>query len=145
MELAETTTPGSGPLVQVPSLLHGAPIEMTPTSKQKTPDPNLVLFQQLILTIEISNAMKRRLNTYRQRYRIDPDKLEPGSDDEPKDPMPDLAGFMDLPLTLAAIQVNALETNLPDNLPSDMDSHPTMPNLSGPTHVHMVLNPHQVN
>jgi len=47
------------------------------------------------------------------RRRIDPDELEPIAKDEPEDPMPDIAGFLDLPLPLAADLTNSLETNQP--------------------------------
>jgi len=40
--------------------------------------------------VKKSNAMKRRLNTYRHRGRINPDELEAVSYDEPEDPMPDV-------------------------------------------------------
>jgi len=41
--------------------------------------------------------MKRRLNTYLQRSRINPDELEAVSDDEPEDPMPDVLDIINLP------------------------------------------------
>ena len=83
--------------------------------------------------------MKRRLNAYRQKCRINPDELEEVSNDKPEDPMPDLTGFLDLPQTIAVSQVP------PNDPPSNVDLHPAVPNISGPAHVPGALNPPQVN
>jgi len=48
-------------------------------------------------SIEKSNTMKRRLNTYQQVHRINPDSIKAVSDNEPKDLMPDVSNFLDLP------------------------------------------------
>jgi len=50
-----------------------------------------------VTTIEKSNAMKRRLNSYWQRRRIDPDDIEMVSEDELEEEMPNISEFLDLP------------------------------------------------
>jgi len=59
--------------------------------------PKLAMFQQLIWAIERSNAMKKQLNAYWHRHRIDPGKIEVVLDKEPEDEMPNMAEFLDLP------------------------------------------------
>ena len=74
--------PGSSAMVQI---LLMAPLSETCTTPPSTSTayPKLGLFQK-------SNAMKRRLNTYWQSHRIDPDNIEAISDDEPEELMPDV-------------------------------------------------------
>ena len=55
-----------------------------------------VIFQH-VQSVKKSNTIKRRLNTYWQRGRINPDKLEAVSDNEPDDPIPDVSDILDLP------------------------------------------------
>jgi len=55
-----------------------------------------MLFQH-VESVEKSNGMKRRLNTYQQRGLINPDELEAVSDNEPEDPMPYVSDILDLP------------------------------------------------
>ena len=58
--------------------------------------PKIMLFQH-VQSVEKLNTMKRRLKTYWKRGRINPDKLEAVSDDEPEDPMPDVLDIINLP------------------------------------------------
>ena len=68
-------------------------IQMEDTGKH----PKLVLFQQLVLSIEKSNVMRMWINAYRQHCRIYPDKIEAVSDHEEEDLMPDITHFLGLP------------------------------------------------
>jgi len=60
-------------------------------------DLRMALFEQLVLSIKKTNAMKEQLNAYHQWCRIDPDEIEVVSDDEPEEAMPDITDFLSLP------------------------------------------------
>ena len=55
-----------------------------------------VIFQHF-QSVKKLNTIKRKLNTYWQRGRFNPDELEAVSDDEPEDAIPDVSGMLDLP------------------------------------------------
>src|SRR5882724_836850 len=84
----------------------------------------------LVLSIERTNAMKKRLNAYRQRRRIDPDDIEVVSDDELEDPMPDITNFLILPHAIES------KTGLrPSTTPLDTYPPPgSVPARVGPAH-----------
>src|SRR5882724_9495729 len=101
MEMAMSSGPSGDPSplpatcpVQIPFLPDGVP--SIPVSNAHD-NAKFALFQQLILSTEKSNAMKKRLNAYRQRRRIDPDVIETVSDNDADDPMPDISDFLGLP------------------------------------------------
>src|SRR5882724_7000409 len=90
----------------VPSLLLAADLLAglgdRPTSQLPSggDDTWVALFEKLVLLIENSNAMKKRLNAYHQHCRINPDDIEVVSDGEQEDPMPDITNFLSLPHTI---------------------------------------------
>ena len=96
MELGSTRTLGSNNMSVTPiplSLLQSDMLQ-SPAPAQ---DPKLALFKHLVMTIEKSNAMKRRLNSYWKRRRINPDNIEMVLEDKLEDQMPNISEFLDLP------------------------------------------------
>src|SRR5882724_3206216 len=81
MDLGGTRTLGPN-IASVPPI----PLSLLQSDTQQPPppthDPKLALFKHLVMMIEKSNAMKRRLNSYQQRRRINPDDIEMVSEDE---------------------------------------------------------------
>ena len=68
-----------------------------PQSPSGGDDSQMALFEQLVLSIKKSNAMKKQLNAYCQQCRIDLDDIEVVFDDEQEDPMPNIMNFLGLP------------------------------------------------
>jgi len=102
MEASNPTGSGSRDATQPPSLPLAHPLANAHLLPSLDHSPKLAMFQKIVLAIEKSNAMKKQLNAYQHRHRIDPGKIEVVSDDEPEDEMPNMAEFLDLPSTPAA-------------------------------------------
>ena len=96
MELGSTRTLGSNnrSLPTLPLSLLQSDMLQSPAPTQ---DPKLALFKHLVMTIKKSNTMKRCLNSYQQRRRINPDEIEVVSEDELEDEMANISKFLDLP------------------------------------------------
>jgi len=95
MEVGNPTGSGSKDATQPPSLPLVPPLTDAQLLPSPAQPPKLAIFQQLVLAVERSNAMKKQLNAY--WHRIDPGEIEVVSYDEPEDKMPNMAEFLDLP------------------------------------------------
>ena len=85
-------------------------------------DPGASIFDRLVLATEQSNAYKRRINAWRQDRRSRTATPGEVSDDEPEDPLPVLADFVDIsnvapPLFAPTAPPNTLAT-ASTNVPS---------------------------
>ena len=115
MDVSNPTGSGSKDATQPPSLPLVWPLTDAHLLPSPVQPPKLPIFQQLILAIERSNAMKKQLNAYQHRHRIDPGENDVVSDAEPEDEMPNMAKFLDLPPS-----------------PTVLDSGPPLPSSSLP-------------
>jgi len=87
----------------------------------------MALFQQLVLAVEKGNIMKRQLNAYHQQWRVDPDELEPVSDDKLEDAMPDIMEFLSLPSHSSNDGIAAPTLPIPNLEPAESQLPPYLP------------------
>jgi len=87
----------------------------------------MALFQQLVLAVEKGNIMKRQLNAYHQQQRVDPDELEPVSDDKLEDAMPDIMEFLSLPSHSSNDGIAAPTLPIPNLEPAESQLPPYLP------------------
>src|SRR5882724_11389347 len=148
MEMAMSSRPSGDPSplpatcpVQIPFLPDGIP--SVPVSNVHD-NAKFALFQQLVLSTEKSNTMKKHLNAYRQRRRIDPDVSETVSDDDADDPIPDISDFLGLPSTdvPGGTSIPRVAVPGPDHPPTvaATQSRPQTPLPSLPVLAHLVPN-----
>ena len=75
----------------IPADLH--PMPSGELEGEQPSDPELSWFKHVVLAIDETNRVKKRLNLIKQSQQIDPSYTDPVSSDEEKDSIPDAVAF----------------------------------------------------